>query len=221
MQRASVSLRSHHSWSPRKKKGIKNPHLIYSLGLVLRKSLCKLLLLSWICFLVVPFVHDSVRGLAALCGQVSQKLGKQGPHPWALPWRPQTQGEKFGKAVLWQPQGGDKQRGCASQSLQPWEWCQRKGRRQGQITALVQERGFSMRSLTWGVRPRPIQEAGPEAGMETWQLSAGLKSWNLLMSLSHQQGHKLKMVGVCSPRDTLSNQASAGFVLLITTLETS
>lgn len=221
MQRASISLRSHHSWSPRKKKGIKNPHLIYSLGLVLRKSLCKLLLLSWICFLVVPFVHDSVRGLAALCGQVSQKLGKQGPHPWALPWRPQTQGEKFGKAVLWQPQGGDKQGVCASQGSPALGMVPEKGQ-ETRADHSTRERGFSMRPFTWGVRPRPIQEAGPEAGLETWQLSAGLKYWNLLMSLSHQQGHKLKtLVGVCSPRDTLSNQPSAGFVLLITTLETS
>lgn len=65
-------------------------------------------------------------------------------------------------------------------------------------------------------------KAHPEAGLEIQQLSAGLKSCNLLMSLLHQQGHSLKpLVGVFSLRDTLCNQLSAGLVLLITTLETS
>lgn len=176
--------KSHHSWNPEREKGLKKPHIVYSLGCLNGGgSLCKFLLPSWI-----PFVHVSARGIAALCEQVSQKLSRQWSHHGHYPEYPKHEEESWEETSL------DSSQEATGKEVK-WNLCQagspalgmvpEKGQETRAGHTCAREGHTSMRPLSWGVRLRPIQQAG----LETWQLSAGLKSGNLLMSLSHQQGH--------------------------------
>lgn len=110
---------------------------------------------------------------AALCGQVSQKLGKQKSHHGDYPEDPKLK-EKAGKrGPLRAPRRGPARRWngvCARQGLQPWEWCQRKGRRQGQIT-LVQG------GPPW--HPSPGVWGQGSSSRQGWRPGSFQLGWNL------------------------------------------